>query len=94
MAELTTKQRRGLKKSEFLRPPTPTAKAGGFKGSFPFDTEERARNALARASAQVSRGMITRLQFVNMAKRIKQKFPDIEIAVLKKKDSGQSGHMA
>jgi len=48
--KITTAGRLRLPRAKFALPPGPEEKRRGIKGRYPIDTEERARNALARAS--------------------------------------------
>lgn len=78
MGHITVAGRRALSRSQFARPPK---KGGpkGVKGSYPIDTAARGRDALARASAAVKRGRMTRAQYQGVARKVHAKYPNMHI---------------
>ncbi len=63
MAPLTTKARDALPKKDFA----------GFDRSYPIDTENRARNALARVSQYGDPELKDRVR-----RKVREKYPDID----------------
>jgi len=72
--KLTTYGRRGLAASDYALPPDAEARRRGFKGRYPIDTIERARNALARVSQ-----FGTAAEKAAVKRAVRRKYPDIEI---------------
>lgn len=73
---ITTKGRRGLSRSQFG---LLNGRGPGQAGRYPIDTEARARNALARAAQQVKAGNLTPSQAATIRRRVKSKYPGIEV---------------
>jgi hypothetical protein len=81
MADITSKKRASLPKSDFAVPSkAKTASAKKESGNYPIDTEKRGRNALARVSQH---GTPAEKKQVRAA--VGKKYPDIEISSPKKK---------
>ena len=76
--KITTAGRLGLTAGQFALPPSAEEKARGLRGRYPIDTEERARNALARVSAY---GTPAEKRAVRNA--VHRKYPNIEIGEMK-----------
>lgn len=79
MAKLTGKKRSGLRKTQFVFPK---------QRAFPIDTENRARNALARCNQADPKklGLKTSSQVCTRVQNaVDRKFPGIEVTKKKKK---------
>jgi hypothetical protein len=72
--KITTAGRRALRASDFALPPGPEEKRAGQAGRYPIDTEERARNALARASRFLSGG-----ELASVVRKVMSRYPNIEV---------------
>lgn len=70
MSKITTQERKNLPKKDFALPST-RSNSGG-KGGYPIDTEDRARNALARVSQFGSES-----EKATVRAAVHSKFPDI-----------------
>uniref|UniRef100_A0A6H1ZN19 Uncharacterized protein n=1 Tax=viral metagenome TaxID=1070528 RepID=A0A6H1ZN19_9ZZZZ len=77
--KITTKGRRALGSDDFALPPGLEEKRRGIKGRFPIDTKARARNALARAGQRDHVG-ITASEAATVRRRVKAKYPEIEVS--------------
>jgi hypothetical protein len=73
--KITTKGRRALSAADFALPPGPEERRRGIKGRYPIDTEERARNALARG-----RQFASRAELAQIVRKVKARYPNIEIS--------------
>src|SRR3972149_2816726 len=71
--KITTSGRLSLPKSKFALPPSPEEKRRGIKGRYPIDTEERARNALARGSQNATPDELERIR-----RAVAREYPGIE----------------
>lgn len=71
---ITTAQRKALPSSEFALPGKGTGAGGKGPGSYPIDTENRARNALARGAQHASPG-----QLATIKRKVKAKYPGIDV---------------
>jgi len=67
-------QRKALPGSDFALPGKGTGPSGKGPGSYPIDTENRARNALARGAQHASPG-----QLATIKRKVKAKYPDIKV---------------
>ena len=76
---LTAKARQGMSKSEFALPGKGEGPKGAGAGSYPIDTEGRARNALARGAQHASPA-----EQAQIKRKVHAKYPDIEIGGKKK----------
>ena len=74
---ITTKGRRALGAGQFG---LPDGNRPGVKGRYPIDKKERARNALARSAQAVKAGRMTKRQRAILIRRIRAKWPDIEVS--------------
>ena len=74
---ITTSGRLGLQKKQFALPASATEKgqASGAKGSYPIDTPNRARNALARVAQHG-----TPAEQATVRRKVKAQYPDIEVS--------------
>jgi len=71
---ITMGQRKALPSSDFALPGKGTGPSGKGPGSYPIDTENRARNALARGAQHASPGKLATIK-----RKVKAKYPDIEV---------------
>jgi hypothetical protein len=75
MAELTTKARKKLPKSQFALPGKGEGPQGKGAGSYPIPDKAHARNALARVSQHGSPS-----EKAAVRAKVKKKYPDIEVS--------------
>ena len=72
MAKITTARRNALPKSEFALPGKGEGPEGKGSGSYPIDTANRARNALARGAQHASPAELAAIK-----RRVHERFPSI-----------------
>lgn len=71
---ITTAQRKALPSGDFALPGKGTGAGGKGPGSYPIDTENRARNALARGAQHASPA-----EQATIKRKVKAKYPDIDV---------------
>lgn len=72
---ISTAQRKALPSSDFALPGKGTGAGGKGPGSYPIDTENRARNALSRGAQHASPG-----QLATIKRKVKAKYPGIAVS--------------
>ena len=70
---LTAEARQEMPRSEFALPGKGEGPKGAGAGSYPIDTENRARNALARGAQHASPS-----ELATIRRKVHEKYPDIE----------------
>jgi hypothetical protein len=72
--KITTAQRKALPSGDFALPGKGKGAGGKGPGSYPIDTENRARNALARGAQHAGPG-----ELATIKRKVKAKYPDIDV---------------
>jgi len=72
---ITAKKRQSLKSSQFALPGKGTGPGGKGPGSYPIDTPERARNALARGAQNA-----TPAEQATIRRKVAAKYPNIAVS--------------
>ena len=72
---LTAASRQSMPKSEFALPGKGEGPKGAGAGSYPIDTEARARNALARGAQHASPA-----ELATIKRKVHSKYPGIEVS--------------
>lgn len=78
--KLSAKERQDMPKSDFALPGKGEGPKGAGSGSYPIDTEGRARNALARGAQHASSS-----ELASIKRKVHEKYPDIDIGGSKKR---------
>jgi len=77
---ITTAGRRALTRAQFALPPGPEEKRRGIKGRLPIDTDERAHDALTRASAMHKRGHLSARELAQARSAVHKAWPSIKLS--------------
>jgi hypothetical protein len=72
---ITAGERQALPKSDFALPGQGKGPKGAGAGSYPIDTENRARNALARGAQHAGPAKLATIK-----RKVKAKYPDIDVS--------------
>lgn len=78
---LTAHERQAMPKSDFALPGHGKGPKGAGAGSYPIDTEARARSALSRGAPNASPSELAQIK-----RRVHEKYPDIKIAGQKRRE--------
>ena len=71
---LSAKERQAMPKSSFALPGRGEGPKGAGSGSYPIDTEGRARSALSRGAQHASSG-----ELATIKRRVREKYPEIDV---------------